>query len=217
MVRAASSLAIPLLAAHALLLVNGEIPNCPYQGPVFPKPTNLAASSAIQDVMANLTSIFEGYDSDPNNNPSGTSWSIQVFSSSDNNPIWEHYHTGQNLNYTAGVAKVDGNTIYRLGSLTKLYTILAFLIEAGDRYFNYPVSQFIPQLVAGRQATDPIMNVDWSDVTLGALASQMAGIVRDCKSRVVRSTNCRRHSITNMRALQMPSSGSSLRRTTSPR
>ncbi|OTB06406.1 hypothetical protein M426DRAFT_318815 [Hypoxylon sp. CI-4A] len=119
-------------------------------------------------------------------NPNGTSWSIQVFSASDGDddaPVWSHYHTATELLLadTPGVKSVDGDTVYRLGSVTKIFTILTFLIEAGDTYWNTPVTQWVPELelLSGRAEYDPVMNVNWESITLQDLASHMAGIVRD--------------------------------------
>ncbi|KAK9421122.1 putative Beta-lactamase-related domain-containing protein [Seiridium unicorne] len=182
--RLGNNLAFPLLLATQVVVILGEIPNCPYLGPVFPKPTNLASSDTIIQAVANLSSAFAEYENDPANNPDETSWSIQVFSGSDNDdvPIWEHYHTAPNIN-TSFASVVDGNTIYRLGSVTKIFTILAFLVGSGDKYWNAPVTDYIPELAQlaeeSDQDFDPLMDVDWRDVTLAALASQMAGIVRD--------------------------------------
>ncbi|KAI1505164.1 beta-lactamase/transpeptidase-like protein [Biscogniauxia marginata] len=168
--------------ATEILAVYG-IPNCPYPGPAFPKPTNLAASETIQTILSDLTATFDARGADPATNPNYTSWSIQVFSASSDEPLWEHYHTAMDLlrDDNPGVTSVGGDTIYRLGSLTKIFTIMTFLAEAGDSYWNTPVTRFVPELelLAGKAQYDPIMNVAWSDITLGNLASHMAGIVRD--------------------------------------
>lgn len=161
-----------------------SIPNCPFPGAAFPKPTNLAASPTIQAALKNITAAFETYDKDPSNNPNATSWSLQIFSASSEEPLWEHYHTAENLlgNDETGNFTVGPDTIYRLGSLTKIFTILTFLAEAGDAYWNDPVTEFVPELqvLAAKAQADPVMYVDWSSVTLGGLASHMAGITRDC-------------------------------------
>ncbi|OTA86915.1 hypothetical protein M434DRAFT_81710 [Hypoxylon sp. CO27-5] len=179
--------ALLLLPTQAVLPVVG-IPNCPYPGPVFPKPTALASSQAIKTAIANLTATFDSRGMNPATNPNGTSWSIQVFSASDpdeNTPVWSHYHTATDLltSSTPGVKSVDGDTVYRLGSVTKIFTILTFLIEAGDTYWNTPVTQWVPEieLLSGKAQYDPIMNVDWDSITLQDLASHLAGIVRDCE------------------------------------
>ncbi|KAI0849509.1 beta-lactamase/transpeptidase-like protein [Daldinia vernicosa] len=174
-----------LLTAQMILPANG-IPNCPYPGPAFPKPTALASSDRIKTAIANLTATFDARGMDPSTNPNGTSWSIQVFSASDSDedePVWSHYHTATDLLAadTPGVKSIDGNTVFRLGSVTKIFTILTFLIEAGDTYWNTPVTQWVPELelLAGKAQYDPIMNVDWDSITLQDLASHIAGIVRD--------------------------------------
>ncbi|KAK8041068.1 beta-lactamase/transpeptidase-like protein [Apiospora phragmitis] len=167
-------------------LTTAAIPDCPFPGPAFPKPTKLASSEAFKSVLANLTDTFKARDEDPTNNPNGTSWSVQVFSVSDNNtnsPLWEYYHSAPTLatSNTGGVKEVDGDTIYRLGSLTKIFTILTFLIEAGDGYWNTAITNFVPELalLGDKYQYDPVMNVDWASITLGELASHTAGIVRD--------------------------------------
>ncbi|KAI0514705.1 beta-lactamase/transpeptidase-like protein [Xylaria bambusicola] len=164
------------------IIVSG-LPNCPFPGAAFPKPTNLAASPTIQAALANLTTAFETYDETSSNNPNSTSWSIQIFSASSDEPLWEHYHTAQNLPEQEETANftVGADTIYRLGSLTKIFTIMTFIAEAGDTRWNDPVTKYIPALkaLAAKAQEDPVMNVDWESVTLGALASHMAGIMRD--------------------------------------
>ncbi|KAK8137563.1 beta-lactamase/transpeptidase-like protein [Apiospora sp. TS-2023a] len=167
-------------------LTTAAIPDCPFPGPAFPKPTKLATSETFKSILSNLTDTFKARDQDPANNPNGTSWSVQVFSVSDddaNKPLWEYHHSAPTLATanTGGVKEVDGDTIYRLGSLTKIFTILTFLVEAGDGYWNTPVTKFVPELalLADKYQYDPVMNVDWASITLGELASHTAGIVRD--------------------------------------
>ncbi|KAI1757514.1 beta-lactamase/transpeptidase-like protein [Xylaria castorea] len=159
------------------------IPFCPFPGAAFPKPANLAESPAIQAALSSLTAAFETYDQTSSNNPNGTSWSLQIFSASSDEPLWEHYHTANNLldNDESGNVTIGPDTIYRLGSLTKIFTMLTFLAEAGDSYLNDPVTKYVPELeaLAAKALSDPIMSVDWSSVTLGSLASHMAGIIRD--------------------------------------
>ncbi|KAF2967417.1 hypothetical protein GQX73_g6160 [Xylaria multiplex] len=158
-----------------------SIPNCPFPGAAFPKPTNLATSQTFQAVLKNLTAAFQTYDTTESNNPNGTSWSLQVFSASSDEALWEHYHTAKNLLDQSSDFAVGPDTVYRLGSLTKIFTIMTFIAEAGDTRWNDPVTKYVPelQLLAARAQSDPVMNTDWSSVTIGALASHMAGIMRD--------------------------------------
>ncbi|KAH9904273.1 beta-lactamase/transpeptidase-like protein [Xylariomycetidae sp. FL2044] len=159
------------------------IANCPFPGPAFPKPTNLAESNVINTAIANLTATFNARGADIDTNPNGTSWAIQVFSASSEEPVWENYHTALNLLGvdTPGTEAIEAGTVFRLGSVTKIFTILNFLIHAGDGYWNTPVTSFIPELnlLADKAQYDSIMNTAWDEITLGNLASHMAGIVRD--------------------------------------
>lgn len=82
--------------------------------------------------------------------------------------------------------QVDGDTVFRLGSVSNFFTVLAFLAEAGGVYWNQPINRFIPELAnfVGRTKTknfDSVRETAWDDITLGALASQVSGLGRDCK------------------------------------
>ncbi len=170
--------------------VIATIPNCPYNGPSFPPPIDLASSGTVQRALEELTEAFNGLESDSLVNPNRTSWSVQIFSTTDGGkPLWEHYHTAPNLkeSTTPGVKQVDGDTIYRLGSATKIFTMFTFLYEAGEQYLNDPITKWVPELaaLAGKADDDPVLNVDWDGITLGAIAAHMAGIVRDCELRFI--------------------------------
>jgi CubicO group peptidase (beta-lactamase class C family) len=85
------------------------------------------------------------------------------------------------------VKKVDGNIVYRLGSVTNVFTVLAFLAEAGDIDWNQPITKYIPELAklddrSDSNDFDSVGETDWDDITIGALASQVSGLGRDCKS-----------------------------------
>lgn len=178
-------------AATVLLPVCIAAPNCPPLGPVFPKPSSqtFLSSPAIQAAVANLTATFTARDADNSTGAYSTSYSIEVWSASDapGTTIFSWHHTAPNLTTASfnasGVRKVDQNTVYRLGSLTKIFTIYTWLVQDGDTRWNEPITKYIPELaaVADRAKDDPVGNVDWGEVTIGALASQMAGVVRDCE------------------------------------
>ncbi|RYP09834.1 hypothetical protein DL765_008302 [Monosporascus sp. GIB2] len=87
-------------------------------------------------------------------------------------------HSSRPRRHHPPVNEVDGDTIYGLGSNTKIFTMLAFLHEAVESYLNNPVSRWVPEL-ADRAAGDPISDTDWDSIALGSLASQMSGLVRD--------------------------------------
>lgn len=110
------------------------------------------------------------------------SYSVQIFSTNPGPPIlFERYLTGKNIPAnTTGVKKVDGDTVFRLGSISKAYTVLAWLAEIGDEHWNQPITKYIPELVSN-SSFDSVRRTAFEDITIGALASQISGLGRDCK------------------------------------
>lgn len=162
-------------------------PNCPPLGPVFEIPLNFN-SSIIRAAIANVTETLTARDLDngPGVRANETSYSIEVFSISEQNPlIFDWHHTAPALarTNTTGVKKVDGNTVYRLGSLTKVHTVYAWLALDGDEKWNEPITKYVPELAAAakRAKDDPVRHVAWDEVTIGSLAAQLSGAIRDCK------------------------------------
>ncbi|KAH8793719.1 beta-lactamase/transpeptidase-like protein [Hyaloscypha sp. PMI_1271] len=66
-------------------------------------------------------------------------------------------------------------------SLTKIFTVYTFLVEAGDIHFNSPITDYIPERAAlvNNRSANVIKKVAWEDITIGDLASHMAGIAPD--------------------------------------
>ncbi|KAI0403775.1 beta-lactamase/transpeptidase-like protein [Xylaria palmicola] len=152
-------------------------PTCPLEGPVFPKPLQLARSEAIKAAVANLTSTLKGVTDGAQN----YSFALEVFSAHGPAPLFSVLHTAPKLATlnTTGVTTVDKNTVFRLGSLTKIHTIFLFLINAGDGVWNEPITKYVPELLTMTNRSDPVANTAWEKVTIGGLATQMTGIPRD--------------------------------------
>jgi len=164
-------------------------PNCPLLGPDFPAPRNLSSSKTIQEAIAKLTQILDQTIASGNSaygpfDIASTSFSLEVFSIHEAEPIFTRHQNADNLvNATSGTKNIDANTTYRVGSFTKLITVYTFLINAGDIGFNDPITNYIPELQAAAEALsateDSLDYVAWEDVTVGDLASQTANIGRD--------------------------------------
>ncbi|KAI0508697.1 beta-lactamase/transpeptidase-like protein [Xylaria bambusicola] len=152
-------------------------PTCPLEGPVFPKPLRLASSEAMKVAISNLTETFKGITGGAQN----YSFALQVFSAHDPDPVFSVLHTAPKLATlnTTGVKKVDEDTVFRVGSLTKIYSIYLFLINAGDKVWNEPITNYVPELRELINGSDPVVNTDWERVTIGGLATQMTGVPRD--------------------------------------
>ncbi|KAJ4417641.1 hypothetical protein N0V85_001751 [Neurospora sp. IMI 360204] len=173
-----------LLAGATHLPLSTAKQNCPLYGPLFPKPTNLLQNAAIQAAAKSLDEIFPMYiDHDNTTGADHFSYSVEVFSGSEDKPLWAHYWTAPNLQgfNSTGVSKVDTNTVFRIGSITKIFTVLAFLATVGDRVWNDPVTKYLPELarLAEKTPGGSMMVPDWEEVTLGSLASQTSGLMRD--------------------------------------
>jgi len=111
---------------------------------------------------------------------------MEIFSLRESQPLFTyHFSAPEFENATEGVRQVNSSTVYRLGSMSKLLSVYNFLIAAGDVHFNQPITKYVPELAsfaAQHEAalkTNDIDTVNWDQVTLGALASQMAGIARE--------------------------------------
>jgi CubicO group peptidase (beta-lactamase class C family) len=154
--------------------------DCPLLGAAYPAPTNLASSPAIQNAIAALEAAIHSAIATGTLETNYTTFSVEIFSAKDPISFFEFHSAAPVLD----TQSVDSNSIYRIGSISKLFTVYLFLIEAGDIHFNEPVTKYVPELaaVAAKAKDDSVSFVDWDHVTIGNLASQLSGIGRDCKA-----------------------------------
>ncbi|KAL1850659.1 hypothetical protein Daus18300_012870 [Diaporthe australafricana] len=160
---------------------------CPLYGQNYPAPKGLATNKQIeaavdsvrQQLLAaqNTTTAYGPLDTDT------TAFSLEFYSLDHEDAIFTHHYTPAQLlsQRTAGVDEVDSDTVYRVGSVSKLWTVYLYLLAAGDESWSEPITKFIPELdeISKTQEFDPTSDVDWESITVGALASHLAGIGRD--------------------------------------
>ncbi|KAF7596308.1 hypothetical protein BBP40_002452 [Aspergillus hancockii] len=146
--------------------------DCPLFGPVYPPPKQLSSSTACNAAKNTFSGTLDATILSATGSENSafkadtTSWALQIFSARDS------------------ALYFNSTTLPR--SVTKLWTVFLFLIEKGNAPFHEPVSQYVPELRAAaeeiqRNATekeDPIDYVRWDEVTIGDLASHLAGISR---------------------------------------
>lgn len=178
---------VSFLSFAALVATQGIIPtdiidgsDCPLAGPAFPAPSRLSDSAPFRDAVqlleAQLTSPDTGLESN------NTAYAIAIFSSKENKTLYERYYTPS---IDVGVPQIDQDSVFRLASVSKVFTVWTFLAALGDSRFNDPITRYVPELAsdgnrpANGTVYDDIEDVMWEDVTLGDLASQAAGIARD--------------------------------------
>jgi CubicO group peptidase (beta-lactamase class C family) len=156
---------------------------CPPFSPSLPLSSSIKGRSAITNASESLTTalrlaLADGtlLDNDT------TSFSIDVYSLRDQGSVFTYHFSAPGLaNATQGVSKVDSDTIYRIGSISKVFTVYTYLASQGDLSWNQPITKYVPELAqeVKRTAHDSIFDVvQWQDVTLGSLASQLGGIAR---------------------------------------
>jgi CubicO group peptidase (beta-lactamase class C family) len=105
-----------------------------------------------------------------------SSFSIEVTSSTET--LWESHHTAKEKDAERpGAVKVDGNSMYRIASITKSFTTLAILQQhsAGNLSLDDTLDKYLPDLSG---------HIPWKDITLRMVASQLSGVPRDCEQSI---------------------------------
>ncbi|GKU05091.1 beta-lactamase family protein [Fusarium langsethiae] len=140
---------------------------CHPEGPILPKPTSLANSPIFEASAANLTKTLDAAVSGsikagwPIKN---VSFSLAVVSTDDKKPIWEYHHLAPAN--TKGTNKIDRNSQYLVGSISKVFTSYLLLKSGVD--LDASVVEFLPAL-------DGESRIRWKDVSLRMLASYLGG------------------------------------------
>ncbi|KAF4468817.1 beta-lactamase [Fusarium albosuccineum] len=147
---------------------------CPILGPVFPSNFDPSRTKAIRDAKKNFPKVIESLFSSEVLNTTQTSFAIDVFSTATNESLYSYYHAGEGLRGTLTTGDLDDGTIFRIGSVSKIFTVYSILAKYGLDIFNHPVTNYVSEL-AGNSDSDPLDKIKWEDVTVGALAAQQAG------------------------------------------
>jgi actin-related protein 6 len=146
---------------------------CHPEGPILPKPTALTESPIFKAAAANLTetlnaaisgSITAGW---PVNN---VSFSLAVVSADEKKPVWEYHHLAPAN--TRGTKKLDGDSQYLVGSISKVFTSYVLLKSGMD--LDVSVTEFLPAL-------DGESSIRWKDMSLRMLASYLGGVPANCE------------------------------------
>ncbi|KAJ5884700.1 beta-lactamase/transpeptidase-like protein [Penicillium taxi] len=169
---------IPLIAVAAQA---AQPAYCPLLGSFFPPPESISSNAefvaALDSISLELTSANLT-----------NSVSFQIFSGSDHFSAYKYSHTSSVTKQAShGVNEVDEDTVFRIGSGSKLWTMLLLMIETQGHILNERVINYVPHLRAAsrhlcRNATMQADQADflrWDEVTVGELASHLSGVARD--------------------------------------
>ncbi|KAH8700823.1 beta-lactamase/transpeptidase-like protein [Talaromyces proteolyticus] len=152
-------------------------PNCPFLGFDLPSARAPSNSTAVHTAKRNVTYLIHELLHDQLATVNSTSFSVQAYSTHEESVLFEYHYAapvGQ-----VGTSSVDGNTVYRIGSVSKLLFIYLWLIEDGDIHFNDAITNFVPELAQDAETSTGILQPLWRDITIGELASHLGGIGRD--------------------------------------
>ncbi|KAK2806820.1 hypothetical protein FQN50_005682 [Emmonsiellopsis sp. PD_5] len=159
--------------------------------PLFPPPGDLTSDqSLVAKTWANFSSTLESQLKGGNPSKELTDYgvanltfSVGMFSIRDPSAaesLQLHYTTPEVAGNPESVNEVDGDTIYRVASITKAFTVFAGMIELDCDGWDRPLSELIPGLAEYTQThSDPVMNIQWDKITPRALAAQIAGLPRE--------------------------------------
>ncbi|KEF56126.1 uncharacterized protein A1O9_07707 [Exophiala aquamarina CBS 119918] len=147
---------------------------CTGHTPAFPSPDYGQKSFELLEAFNGISNALTVLTADQDYNAS--SYSIEITSA--DSTLWTTYHTAEAKNDSRpGAAEVNGQSTYRIASITKSFTVLGLLYQdaAGNLSLEDTIGTYVSELVRGHQQG----SIPWKDITLRTLASQLSGIPRD--------------------------------------
>ncbi|KAL2010807.1 hypothetical protein VTN00DRAFT_3525 [Thermoascus crustaceus] len=167
-----AALAACVSTAHSF-----EVPSythCPPLGPVLPAPSSLSQNKAVQTAVAGIKAYFQNNTATLND----TAVSLGAVSLHEDTPLLDLHWTPPSRSPESR-NKIDRDTVYRVGSMSKAYTALAVLTLADKIRMTDPVTKYVPELrdlYKGQKDKSAVTTVDWDEVTIEALMSHLADI-----------------------------------------
>ncbi|KAI0871407.1 putative penicillin-binding protein [Hypoxylon argillaceum] len=168
-------------------------------GPIYEPPTGLSTSGVLNTwssrLSETLNQVLQSGHSDFGDFEANTSSiSVTIVSTEDNEdtPFFDFHYSSPFLNHSSGgTDHVTKNSIYRIGSISKLFTVYTLLVGYGWESWYQPVTRYIPELqkAALSHTRQPIEDAYWDRISIGALASQLSGIGRDYANGDLASQN----------------------------
>ena len=152
--------------------------DCPLWGPAYPKPSNPAKTSTVKHAISAVREGLAGIIKNPTFHAANTSFHLSIFSAEDTLLDYSYAAPGQEDSLQSGVLNKD--TIFRIGSVSKLLSVYTLLAATGNKYMNDPITKWVPELADAYEPEEgDLTHVRWCDITIGALGSHMAGLQKD--------------------------------------
>ncbi|KAH7137906.1 beta-lactamase/transpeptidase-like protein [Dendryphion nanum] len=180
-----------LVCAIAALTLSAVTPVlADFAGPRYIPPIDLSSNkSAVSAAWRNATSTIQKALSDRSVNSTfggvpglkNVTFSLGLFSLEDPAASKFHFHyTSPEIVASNGTHKVDENSIYRTASITKVFTVLAGLLNLNTTDWDRSLIDVFPALAEYAKkhpgSDDAINNIQWDKITLSNLAAHLAGL-----------------------------------------
>jgi hypothetical protein len=157
---------------------------CPLIGAYYPAPSLTRDSEDVAMFNSTFTSAFDSLVQDSGSDKYGpifantTSFSVALFTGGESvkdHPAFFEYHYTSPMHQAAHMNHLTRDTRFLIGDVTMVFTVYAWLLEFGESW-ETPITYYLPEL--------QLLNRDhsivrWEEVTVGALAGQMSGLIRE--------------------------------------
>ena len=176
------------LSLFALAASASQPKYCPLLGPVYPSSEPFSQTPEAHIVARKIQGKLEQASRAGNLT---TSVSLQIFFAENSKSFFKFSHSSQETtNAKYGVKNVTEDSVFRIGSNSKLFTMYLLMIKTHGDVLNQPIAKFVPELKSASKeiqsnATERNYHADytrWDLITVGELASHLAGIARDCET-----------------------------------
>lgn len=158
--------------AASTLLISAEAKACPPLGAVLPPPQRPSKSEDVQKAFQKLNGGLDAFSSAFK----ASGFSVGVKSLHEDKQLYGYHHTPE-VKTDFGTDKIDENTIYRVGSISKLVTAL-IAVQNTKINLEDSVLKYIPEL-EDKDQNDAIMDYSWEDITVGSLTNHLSGIANN--------------------------------------
>jgi hypothetical protein len=148
---------------------------CPPLGQVLPPPTAPSDDPNVQKAAKKLGATLDTYFT---SNLKSSGVSIIVKSVHEDQPLFTHHYTPPNLS-GIGSKNINERTIFRVGSLSKLFPALAAL-QIDEIRMDDSVLAYIPEL-QDAVLTNSVESITWDEVTVDSLMTHLSGLPTDSK------------------------------------
>ncbi|KAF5675557.1 beta-lactamase-like 1 [Fusarium heterosporum] len=152
---------------------------CPLLGPIFPPVDHPLESTVFSNAIAHLNATFRELDRNGTFEELNTTLFVQAFSASDT--VFQHGYAPPAMKSFLTSGTLNENTVFRVGSVSKLLTVYTLLSEVGMKHMDDPVTKWVPELAraAKKNIGGIARRVQWNEVTIGQLAGHLAGVSRN--------------------------------------